>query len=534
MISGLLAACSSALAAAAVAVPAAAASTRYAAPAGTGPAASCAMADPCSLEDAVEAPEVGAGGVVVLAPGTYALGDRLDIDDSISVGGAPGAVPVIAAATPGQAAIAIDAAGAELHDATVLQGAGEPAIQLRHGLVDRVSASGDGAFTCELGVSDGDQSLLRDSVCWSGPAASGASAVSLAQAGAGLRAGALRNVVAWASGSGGAGLTAAASGGGTASLDVRNVIASGSAADVVATAAAGSTADVALTTSNFAELTSAGAGATSVTPPSQHGNQAAAPLLADPGDGDFAELPGSPTIDAGSTDPLLGDRDLGGAARIQGPVPDIGADERDGTPPRTTIDSGPAAVVRDGKVTFTFRSDEPGSTFSCRIDDGEFQPCTSPYTTDSLEQGDHVFAVRATDSAGNVEPTPAERLFGVDKVIAGANVAARGVQRIGGGRVAIAITVRAGEFTRVWAAGSIAVGKKRYRIESGRTTLVAGQVRRLLLRPVKPRASRRIRKAIRHRKRARALLNATFVDLIGNRATSGEVDVKLKRRRGRR
>lgn len=272
MISGLLAACSSALAAAAVAVPAAAASTRYAAPAGTGPAASCAMADPCSLEDAVEAPEVGAGGVVVLAPGTYALGDRLDIDDSISVGGAPGAVPVIAAATPGQAAIAIDAAGAELHDATVLQGAGEPAIQLRHGLVDRVSASGDGAFTCELGVSDGDQSLLRDSVCWSGPAASGASAV----------------------------------------------------------------------------------------------------------------------------------------------------------------------------------------------------------------------------------------------------------------------TVRAGEFTRVWAAGSIAVGKKRYRIESGRTTLVAGQVRRLLLRPVKPRASRRIRKAIRHRKRARALLNATFVDLIGNRATSGEVDVKLKRRRGRR
>lgn len=530
-ISGPIVACGCALATLAPA-SASAAATRYAAPAGTGPAASCPQANPCSLEDAVEDPGVAAGDEVVLAGGLYALADRLDVDVAISVGGAPSAVPVIAAATPGQAAVAIDAAGAELHDVTVQQSATEPAIRVLDGTVERVSATSAGAGACELAATGGAGALVRDGVCWSGPAAAGASAVGVVQVGAGTATGTLRNVVAWASGVGGAGVTATASGGGSASIDARNVIASGTAADAAATAAAGSTAAVVLATSNFADVTTAGAGTATVTAPSASGNQAAEPLLADPDGGDFDELSGSPTIDAGSVDGLLGPRDLAGESRIQGPAPDIGADERDGTAPRTTIESGPEPVVRVGKVTFTFRADEPGSTFSCRIDDGDYQPCSSPFTTDSLSQGDHVFSVRATDPAGNVETTPAQRLFSVDKVIDGANVAAHGVQRTRGGKVAVVITVRCGEFARVRAAGNIKAGEKRFRIESGGVTLVGGQVRRLKLVPAKRRASRKIRKAIKRGKRADAVLNVTFIDLIGNRAISGDVDVKLKVRRG--
>ena len=88
----------------------------------------------------------------------------------------------------------------------------------------------------------------------------------------------------------------------------------------------------------------------------------------------------------------------------------------DTTPPNTVIDSGPPAVGNDPTPTFTFHSTESGSTFECAIDDGAFTDCTSPQTTDNLSDGEHTFRVRATDAAGNVDPTPATRTFTVDTV----------------------------------------------------------------------------------------------------------------------
>jgi hypothetical protein len=78
----------------------------------------------------------------------------------------------------------------------------------------------------------------------------------------------------------------------------------------------------------------------------------------------------------------------------------------DRTPPETTIDSGPSPL--------RFSADEPGSTFECKIDDGAFEACTSPKTV-MWPEGSHVFAVRATDTAGNIDPTPAELTFTVDR-----------------------------------------------------------------------------------------------------------------------
>ena len=87
---------------------------------------------------------------------------------------------------------------------------------------------------------------------------------------------------------------------------------------------------------------------------------------------------------------------------------------QDTTPPDTTITAGPTGVTNDSTPTFTFTATEAGSTFQCRVDDGAWEPCTTPHTTGTLADGTHKFEVRAVDAAGNVDPTPASRTFTVD------------------------------------------------------------------------------------------------------------------------
>ena len=50
---------------------------------------------------------------------------------------------------------------------------------------------------------------------------------------------------------------------------------------------------------------------------------------------------------------------------------------------------------------------------------GSFQSCTSPRTLGTLADGTYTFWVRATDAAGNIDPTPATRTFTVDTARAG-------------------------------------------------------------------------------------------------------------------
>ena len=58
----------------------------------------------------------------------------------------------------------------------------------------------------------------------------------------------------------------------------------------------------------------------------------------------------------------------------------------------------------DARITF---SSEPGATFECKLDGAAYASCTSPASYTDLTNGAHDFAVRATDAAGNVDPTPA-------------------------------------------------------------------------------------------------------------------------------
>jgi hypothetical protein len=79
----------------------------------------------------------------------------------------------------------------------------------------------------------------------------------------------------------------------------------------------------------------------------------------------------------------------------------------DTVPPVTTITSGPAAQAGTSSATFAFTSNEAPPTFACSLDGGSLASCASPKSYTGLADGPHVFQVRATDRAGNTDPTPA-------------------------------------------------------------------------------------------------------------------------------
>lgn len=93
-----------------------------------------------------------------------------------------------------------------------------------------------------------------------------------------------------------------------------------------------------------------------------------------------------------------------------------GGGEAGGTdrkPPRTAILRGPKARTGDRAARFRFASDEVGTDFQCRLDRRPFRACASPWRYRGLRPGPHVFAVRAVDTSGNTDPTPAKRAFTV-------------------------------------------------------------------------------------------------------------------------
>jgi hypothetical protein len=78
----------------------------------------------------------------------------------------------------------------------------------------------------------------------------------------------------------------------------------------------------------------------------------------------------------------------------------------DTTPPETTADSGPSGSTTDTSATFTFSSNEAGSTFECSLDSAAFSGCASPLALTGLGVGAHELRVRAVDAAGNVDGSP--------------------------------------------------------------------------------------------------------------------------------
>jgi CSLREA domain-containing protein len=123
-------------------------------------------------------------------------------------------------------------------------------------------------------------------------------------------------------------------------------------------------------------------------------------------------LPDGQCLSATQTDTL------GNTSELTQPGLSIGTNPCDVTAPTTTIETGPSGTTNDPTADFGFSS-ESGTTFECRVDQGQFGPCTDStgpsgsHSTTPLADGPHTFQVRATDPVGNLG-TAASRSFTVD------------------------------------------------------------------------------------------------------------------------
>ncbi|HEX8105820.1 MAG TPA: S8 family serine peptidase [Solirubrobacteraceae bacterium] len=90
----------------------------------------------------------------------------------------------------------------------------------------------------------------------------------------------------------------------------------------------------------------------------------------------------------------------------------------DQTPPDTEIFSGPSGDTTETSASFGFSSSTTGDTYECRLTTngvaGSWESgCVSPKQYSGLAQAAYKLEVRATDTAGNTDATPAERSWRV-------------------------------------------------------------------------------------------------------------------------
>lgn len=86
--------------------------------------------------------------------------------------------------------------------------------------------------------------------------------------------------------------------------------------------------------------------------------------------------------------------------------------------PVVTFGQVPAKLSASRSATFVFSADNEtwGMDYECRLDDTSWAACASPRTLESLDQGEHSFAVRGVDQAGNQSSVDASYEFVVDTV----------------------------------------------------------------------------------------------------------------------
>ena len=85
---------------------------------------------------------------------------------------------------------------------------------------------------------------------------------------------------------------------------------------------------------------------------------------------------------------------------------------RDTKRPQTRIKTPKTTVKRD--TVFRLTSSQPvNQTFDCKLDKERWKPCETRAKLKGLKKGQHKFQARASDAAGNTDPTPASDKFKV-------------------------------------------------------------------------------------------------------------------------
>jgi hypothetical protein len=345
------------------------AAVRYAEPGPGGANPNCPQGNPCDIEEAVEL--ASSNDEVVVLPGDYFAGaNQIDMNAAgLNVHGIVGEPRPRIFSSANSAIRSFDGsrlAHVEISHTGSIYGMYVQDAGTVEDVIVRSTAPGDFGGACGMLAA-----TLRDSVCWS-TAAVGGRGVNMDLFGPSTQTARLRNVTAVATGPGSIGVSVNGTGGGSDPVvDALAVIADGTAFDVSARADAdpGTTATMILDHSNYADVELSGTG-TSVTPAGTASNQATPPQFVDAAAGNFHQAPGSPTIDSGAADALSGPLDIDGEARLQGPAPDIGADETANPPGgkasrALTFDANKANVRKGKKVRFSGHVDSPGNEAAC-------------------------------------------------------------------------------------------------------------------------------------------------------------------------
>lgn len=293
------------------------AAQRYASPGGTGE--KCSKQEPCSIQVAIGS--AGNHDEVIVGPGAYALGST-----PISAGGAGldihgdfgGPAPKIEASYKGAPIFAGTEGRMSYLNITNIK-AGAIGAHCQEGdRLERLQITVVGAESWGVELVGG--CIVRDTVI----RAQGTEAIGVLGGNSEEHnTGFLRNVTVIASGLETIGVLSEFLGSlpGSTTLDANNVIVGGSLSDLDTASPATASANIFVSHSNF-DVVGLGASVTDA-----GGNQTAPPLFVDAGAGNYREAPGSPTIDAGTGDLLLGALDPDGLPRTVGPAPDIGAFE---------------------------------------------------------------------------------------------------------------------------------------------------------------------------------------------------------------
>ncbi len=324
---------------------------RYTSPAGSLSDAACNVSTPCEIHHAIQTVALPNDEVIVL-PGDYAISSSITVSKALDIHGADGQRrPRLTGSLAPYLLHVIASGSVAIRHVEVEQDAGDSSaidvggpVTLDDLIVTVTAENGTGiVFRSSGGV-------LRNSVVWTTGATTDFISAAVLVDIMDVRARAeLRNVTAISSGPTSTGVGVRficpplqSCNPADSVVSVRNTIARGRQYDLSVQAAGGGVT-LEPSYSNY-DPTATFVFNAGVLLDGGH-NQSAVPLFVNPSEGDFHQLAGSPTIDAGTTDTLTGTTDIDGDARLIDAAPDIGADEFVPPPPDNTAPVGSDLVL---------------------------------------------------------------------------------------------------------------------------------------------------------------------------------------------
>jgi hypothetical protein len=139
--------------------------------------------------------------------------------------------------------------------------------------------------------------------------------------------------------------------------------------------------------------------------PVEDGGAQAVRLVGDTSFGEGCARPGLPGIYGRLAADPMRSAFRTGIQEVAG-VDVVGTGARPLAPPKTRITKHPKKKGTKDEATFKFKANEP-ATFQCKIDNKKFKKCKSPFRKE-VSTKKHRFKVRAVDSLGQRDPSPAK------------------------------------------------------------------------------------------------------------------------------